>query len=68
VGEKCVLSNEGYSFAVVSNQMRRRQSVNECKKIVVLYEKCGLNEKYREQWTASERQEKRQITYIFPLW
>jgi len=28
-GEKCVLSNQGQSFAIVSKQMRRRQSVNE---------------------------------------
>jgi len=29
VGEKCVLSSQGYSFAIISKQVRRRQSVNE---------------------------------------
>jgi hypothetical protein len=69
VGKKCVLSNQGYSCAIISKQICRRQRVNESSvKKKVQHKKCGLNEKCREQWTTSELEEKRTRTCIFLQW
>jgi hypothetical protein len=65
VGEKCVLSNQGCSFAIISKQICLRQSVNGSTVKKVQHKKCGLNEKCREQWTTSELQRKRQELVFF---
>jgi hypothetical protein len=51
-----VLLNQGYSFVITSKQIHCRQSVNKSS-VKSLNEKCSLNEKYKERWKTSEREE-----------